>query len=194
LTQINAQIGRRAFFGGRVVFIRSIPSARSVRPTGVMGIETCLNEASMDRKTKAFILKQMKDHDTMTVATVRKDGWPQATTVVYANDGLALYFVCDRDSQKLHNIERCNKVSVTIDGEEQDWSKLRGLSLAATAKRLKKDADIAGALRLLARKFPELADLSAPERSELAVVKLSPKVISVIDYRKGFGHADLVRA
>lgn len=147
----------------------------------------------MDRKTKAFILKHLKDHETMAVATLRKDGWPQATTVVYANDGLALYFVCDRDSQKVRNIERCNKVSLTIDGDAKDWKKIRGLSMAATARPLKKPADIAAALQLLARKFPELADISAPEPAEIAVVKLIPKVISVIDYRKGFGHTDLVR-
>ncbi len=147
----------------------------------------------MNRKTKAFILKQMKSHDTMTVATVRKDGWPQATTVVYANDGLDLYFVCDRDSQKARNIERCNKVSVTIDGETKDWGKTRGLSMAATAKQLKRPADVAAALKHLARKFPALADTGTGEPSELAVIKLVPKIISVIDYRKGFGHTDLVR-
>jgi len=147
----------------------------------------------MDRKTKAFILRELRDHDTMTVATVRKDGWPQATTVVYANDGLALYFVCDRDSQKVRNIARCNKVSVAIDGAEEDWNKIRGLSMAATAKPLKRQADIAAALKLLGKKFPELADLGAPDAAEMAVVKIVPKVISAIDYRKGFGHADLVR-
>lgn len=147
----------------------------------------------MDRKTKAFILKHMKDHDTMTVATVRKDGWPQATTVVYANDGLELYFVCDRDSQKMRNIERCNKVSAAIDGEEKNWKKIRGLSMAATAKPLKREREIAAALRLLARKFPELAEIGGPDSAEMAVVKLVPKVISAIDYRKGFGHASLVR-
>lgn len=147
----------------------------------------------MNRKLKALILKEMKSHDTMTVATVRRDGWPQATTVVYANDGLDLYFVCDRDSQKARNIARCGKVSVTIDGDSKDWGKTHGLSLAATAKPLKRPAEIAAALKHLARKFPELADLGAEEPAELAVIKLVPKIISVIDYRKGFGHTDLVR-
>ena len=35
----------------------------------------------------------------MTVATNRPDGWPQATTVGYVNDGLTLYFLCDPESQ-----------------------------------------------------------------------------------------------
>jgi hypothetical protein len=35
----------------------------------------------------------------MTIATTRPDGWPQATTVGYANEGLTLYFLCGPDSQ-----------------------------------------------------------------------------------------------
>jgi len=44
--------------------------------------------------TKRFILEQLKTHHNMSLATVRPDGYPQATTVAYANDGLTLYFAC----------------------------------------------------------------------------------------------------
>jgi hypothetical protein len=36
----------------------------------------------------------------MGIATIRPDGWPQTTTVGYANAGLTLYFLCAKDSQK----------------------------------------------------------------------------------------------
>jgi nitroimidazol reductase NimA-like FMN-containing flavoprotein (pyridoxamine 5'-phosphate oxidase superfamily) len=65
----------------------------------------------MKPQIKSFILKQMKTHRSMTVATVRNDGWPQATTVAYVNDGLDLYFCCDPDSQKVRNISRCRRRS-----------------------------------------------------------------------------------
>lgn len=45
-----------------------------------------------------FIQRQLKQHNIMSLATVRADGFPQATTVGYANDGLDLYFCCDRVS------------------------------------------------------------------------------------------------
>ena len=147
----------------------------------------------MKPKIKSFILKQMKAHRSMTVATVRSDGWPQATTVAYVNDGLDLYFGCDPDSQKVRNISRCKKVSVAIDGDDEDWSKLKGLSLAATARVLSNRKEIALALTLLGRKYPALAGSGRPEPDEMAIVKLQPKVISVIDYAKGFGHTELVR-
>jgi hypothetical protein len=36
------------------------------------------------------ILDLLKSHDKMTVATLREDGFPQATTVNYVNEGLAI--------------------------------------------------------------------------------------------------------
>jgi hypothetical protein len=93
----------------------------------------------------------------------------------------------------VRNITRCRKVSVAIDGDDEDWSKLKGLSLAATARVLSDQKEIARALTLLGRKYPALAGSGRPEPKDVAVVKLRPKVISVIDYGKGFGHTELVR-
>jgi hypothetical protein len=35
----------------------------------------------MDRETEAFILDILRRHNVLTLATVREDGFPQATTV-----------------------------------------------------------------------------------------------------------------
>jgi len=71
----------------------------------------------------------------MSLATVRPDGYPQATTVTYANDGLTLYFACDRNSQKVRNLQRSSKVSLTINKDTANWKKTTGLSMGATAKK-----------------------------------------------------------
>jgi nitroimidazol reductase NimA-like FMN-containing flavoprotein (pyridoxamine 5'-phosphate oxidase superfamily) len=42
----------------------------------------------------------------MALATARPDGWPQNTMVGYANEGLLLYFVISRQSQKFVNIKK----------------------------------------------------------------------------------------
>jgi nitroimidazol reductase NimA-like FMN-containing flavoprotein (pyridoxamine 5'-phosphate oxidase superfamily) len=39
----------------------------------------------------------------MAIATVRDDGYPQATTVSYVHDGLTIYFGCGVSSQKASN-------------------------------------------------------------------------------------------
>lgn len=60
----------------------------------------------MDKAIESKIHTLLEQHRTMTIATLRPDGWPQATTVGYANDGLTLYFLCGPNSQKAANLAR----------------------------------------------------------------------------------------
>jgi len=143
--------------------------------------------------TKRFILDQLKTHRNMSLATVRPDGYPQATTVAFANDGLTLYFACDRDSQKVRNLRHSPKVSLTINKDWAGWKKVRGLSMGATAKILERPADTKRALALLSRKFKDMKGLSEEDLAETAFVRVQPKVVSMLDYRRGFGWTKLVR-
>jgi len=147
----------------------------------------------MNRARKTFILKQLKRHNIMSLATVRADGFPQATTVGYANEGLDLYFCCDRASQKVRNLRRSPKGSLTIDHDTRNWARIKGLSMGARARVLSKPAEVKRAFELLARKFPEMRKISKKDFADTAFVKVTPKVISVLNYSKGFGHTDLVR-
>lgn len=147
----------------------------------------------MTPKMRKQIVDIMKHHNIMTVATVRPDGYPQATTVTYVNDGLALYFTCGGRSQKARNIKRNRKVSATIDHDYDDWNKIRGLSLGGTAQLVKDQQEFRRARKQLTKKFPEMANLIEEDMKGMAIVKVTPKVFSVLDYTKGFGHTDLVR-
>ena len=69
----------------------------------------------MDEEIRQKILTLLDQHRIMTLATLRPDGWLQATTVGYANDGLTLYFLCGPESQKAANLARDDRVSLTID-------------------------------------------------------------------------------
>ena len=51
------------------------------------------SENVMDEALRQQILGLLDRHRLMTIATNRSDGWPQATTVGYVNDGLTLYFL-----------------------------------------------------------------------------------------------------
>ncbi len=148
----------------------------------------------MNRSLKAFIRRLLKQHYNMSLATVRADGFPQATTVGYANDGLDLYFCCGRASQKVRNLRRSDKVSLTIDRDYKDWRRIKGLSMGARARVLSKPGEVARAFELLARKFPEMRKVPKEDLAAGTVfVKVTPEVISVLDYSKGFAHTDLVR-
>jgi nitroimidazol reductase NimA-like FMN-containing flavoprotein (pyridoxamine 5'-phosphate oxidase superfamily) len=45
----------------------------------------------MQPDTERFILDALQTHNILTLATVREDGYPQATTVGYVHEGLTLY-------------------------------------------------------------------------------------------------------
>ena len=82
-------------------------------------------------EAKAKIVELLNENRVMTVATLRPDGWPQATMVGVVHDDLTLYFAVARTSQKLANIRRDPRVSIALGHEE--LSRLRGLSMAAHA-------------------------------------------------------------
>ena len=96
----------------------------------------------------------IKTHDKMTIATLRANGFPQATTVNYVNEGLVIYFGCSARSQKVNNIERDDRVSLAIDHEYADWSKIQGFSMGGIAERVSDIQDIERIGELFTRKFP----------------------------------------
>jgi nitroimidazol reductase NimA-like FMN-containing flavoprotein (pyridoxamine 5'-phosphate oxidase superfamily) len=87
----------------------------------------------MDATLHTKILKLLDQHRLMSLATLRSDGWPQTTTVGYVSDGLNLYFMCGKDSQKAKNLARDNRVSLTIDSDTSDPMAICGMSIAARA-------------------------------------------------------------
>ncbi len=148
----------------------------------------------MDESMKQKVLALLDAHRIMTIATLRPDGWPQATTVGYANEGLALYFLCGLDSQKAANIARDNRVSLTIDHDTDQVMEITGLSMAARAEPVLDHAEGEKVLRLLMAKYsPQKSlPLPMPKPEEVRIFRVTPVVISVLDYTKGFGHTDLV--
>ncbi len=147
----------------------------------------------MSPTTEKKILDLLRRHHVMTIATVRSDGYPQATTVTYSNDGFTLYFACDKGAQKVRNIRRSAKVSLAIDRDARDWNRIKGLSMGGDASVLRNVREVQHALGLLQAKFPQWGEISLEELETLAFVKVTPKVICLLDYSAGFGHTELVR-
>ena len=143
----------------------------------------------MNKEIRNKILTLLDQHRAMTIATLRADGWPQATTVVYANEGLTIYFVCGPESQKAANLARDDRVSLTIDHETPDVTEITGLSMAAHAQSVVDPAEASKALRMLRLRYPLLP---VPMPEDVRIFRITPTIISVIDYSKGFGHTDLI--
>lgn len=150
----------------------------------------------MDESMKQTILALLETHRIMTIATLRPDGWPQATTVGYVNEDLTLWFLCGLDSQKAKNLAHDNRVSITIDHDTPDIMSITGLSMAARAYRVTDRAEAEKVIAMLPLKYadapPAKAQIKMPAPEDVALFRVVPEVVSVLDYSKGFAHTDLV--
>ena len=129
----------------------------------------------MDPVLRDEIISILDNAIDMTIATVREDGYPQATTVSYANDGLKIYFGCGAESQKAKNLARDNKVSVTVNLPYSSWNDIRGLSFGGTAERVSDPQEMDQVGRLMFEKFPQIAGYAPAELEEIVLFGLRPK-------------------
>ena len=130
----------------------------------------------------------------MSVATLRPDGWPQATAVGYVNERLKLYFLCGLDSQKAANVALDNRVSLTVNDDPSQIMDITGVSMAARAILVTDRAEAEHVLTMLPTKYPQQEALPGPmpQPDQVRIFRLEPVVISVLDYSKGFGHTELI--
>ena len=151
----------------------------------------------IDNAALAAILKVFDESGEMTLATCRPDGFPQATTVNFVHDQLVLYCAVGLDSQKAHNIRANGKVSATINRPKRDWHDLQGLSIGGTARILSLEAEMRIVAERLLRRFPHLRQFirgtDVLPWSGMLFIEIVPKVISILDYRKRFGHTELIQ-
>jgi len=143
-----------------------------------------------DRELKAKILAVLDENRVMSIATLRRDGWPQVTMVGYAHEGLTLYFAIARSSQKLANLERDPRVSIALGRDTRDH--IRGLSMAARVSEVMDIAEVVRVNALLAGRYPEQV-VFAPRETSSALMRVAPQFISVIDLEKGPGQPELVQ-
>ena len=143
------------------------------------------------RRNIIDVLNHARD---LAIATIREDGYPQVTTVSFVHDGLSIYFGCGRHSQKAHNVRHQEKVSAALQLPYDDWRDIRGLSLAGRARIVADRPEIHHVVSLMELRFPQIRGTLTPEdERELAVVRIEPEVVSLLDYRKGFGHTEEIR-
>ncbi len=128
----------------------------------------------------------------MAISTAMPNGWPQATLVSFANDGLLIYFVISRHGQKFANIQRDPRVGIAIGRDVDDPSEIRELAIAAEASEVTDADQRQHAIDLLIERRPSLGSLPRPDSETAAIMRAAGRVITISDYSKGFGHSDVV--
>jgi hypothetical protein len=111
------------------------------------------------------------------------------------NDGSTVYFLCGLESQKGTNIDRDDRISVTINDDPDQLMAITGLSMAAHAVRVTDPAEAGRVLAKMPEKYPPDQaglEIQMPTPDQIRLYRLAPVVISVLDYSRGFAHTDLV--
>jgi len=147
----------------------------------------------MKHEFKRQIIDLLDRHRIMTIATNRPDGWPQATVVGYCNDGLIIYCLIARDGQKYANLAADPHVSIAIANDYPQPLMIKGLSLAGRVVETQDKDEYARVRTLLLRRYPEYKVMPPPDPAAMRLMRITPEIVSVLDYSKGFGHTDLVR-
>jgi nitroimidazol reductase NimA-like FMN-containing flavoprotein (pyridoxamine 5'-phosphate oxidase superfamily) len=141
---------------------------------------------------KLKAIEILDQYRLMAIATLRADGWPQATMVSYANDGLLIYFIISKQSQKYANIQRDSRVSIVVGRDFDDPRDIKALSIAANASLVESAKQREHAIDLVLKRHPNLAAMGRPDLSHSAVMRAYCSIVTILDYSKGFGHADLL--
>lgn len=145
-----------------------------------------MTKGTMEKKA----IDILEAHRTMAIATIRPDGWPQTTIVGFANDGLLVYFLVSRNSQKFHNIRNDDRVSIAVGSEPADIHDIKAVYAGARASEVTDPAQRADAWRRLVERHPNLKDYRLPDPSEAALMRAACQYVSILDYSRGLGHSD----
>ncbi len=137
----------------------------------------------------------------MTLATVGRDGVPQAAALFYAHDSaLNLYFLSEPTTGHGQNVAFQPHVAATIQADGQEWQKICGLQIEGTVDLVEGVAEMAHAARIYAARFAFLAGsllgtgagpltLAGPlARSRFYVLR--PQWMRLTDNRVRFGHKE----
>ena len=136
------------------------------------------------------VITILNSNRIMTIATVRPDGWPQATMVGYANQGFRVYFLIYRTSQKFANIAQNNRVAITVAKEPAQLRDVKAVYAGCAVHEVTDLAERSRAWELLANRHPNLTDLAPPANAEVATMAADCIHLSILDYSQGLGHTE----
>jgi nitroimidazol reductase NimA-like FMN-containing flavoprotein (pyridoxamine 5'-phosphate oxidase superfamily) len=125
-------------------------------------------------------------HKTLTLATTGSGGAPHATTLVYVNDGPALYIWLRDSSVTRAQLEANPEVGFAIDEYADDWRQTKGVQGSGRAEVVQGE-DLGKAGDLFGTKFP---DLRPGATSIVSFFRIVPTELHFIDNTRGDGDPD----
>jgi len=138
-------------------------------------------KAQLIERVSAFLGKRT----TMTLATIDREGKPQAADLFYASDDqLNLYFLSGDRSRHAANLSRVRGVALTVHNDTWDWRDIQGVQIEGEARAVTDPDERDRAWSLFRRKFPFTSEfVDQIVRSNFYVV--APKWVRLIDNTHG---------
>src|SRR5919109_1889086 len=128
------------------------------------------------------VLDYLGEHNTLTLATASPAAVPHATTLVYANDGLAVYIWTRPDTTTARHLEQNPAVSFAIDEYTPDWREMKGIQGAGDGQVVLDASEVERVRGLFEQKFPPLeGGLS----SDVSFFRITPTQLQFIDNTAG---------
>jgi nitroimidazol reductase NimA-like FMN-containing flavoprotein (pyridoxamine 5'-phosphate oxidase superfamily) len=133
------------------------------------------------------VLEYLREHKTVTVATASPSGAPHAATMMYAEEGLTLYFCARPDSETAQSLAQNPRVAFTIDEYDPDWTKTKGIQGTGDCRQLLDPEEIRHAVQLFRQKFARLTESSGDMSSlgQLCIFRIAPAGVAYIDNPEG---------
>lgn len=122
----------------------------------------------------------------LTLATAGSGGPPHATTLVYVNDGAAIYIWLRSNATTTGKIEENPDVGFAIDEYADDWRQTKGVQGTGRATAVSGE-ELGTVGDLFGRRFP---DLRPGATSAASFFRITPTELNYIDNTQGEGDPD----
>jgi nitroimidazol reductase NimA-like FMN-containing flavoprotein (pyridoxamine 5'-phosphate oxidase superfamily) len=138
------------------------------------------------------IVSMLSGHRTMMLATSRADGWPQASALNYANDGLTLYCAIPRDEKVFTDVLRDSRISVAIADDARTPADMKTLRLTGRAHLVDGGNEYERVRGVFVERFPERSGWPAPNPLAAPFLRIVPDFISIVDRAIGLNRSACV--
>jgi uncharacterized protein YhbP (UPF0306 family) len=160
---------------------RAVETTTIVRPIRIVGE---WQEGEMPGAPQQ-VLDYLSSEKTLTLATASTDSTPHASTFMYTNDGLTIYFYARPSSATAEHLRHNERVSFAIDEYVADWNNAKGIQGEGICTPVTGD-DLAKAVGLFGDKYPSAR--SSASTANIAFFKIVPHELQYIDNEGGDVH------
>ena len=124
------------------------------------------------------VLDYLGEQNTLTLATASPGGVPHASTMLYVNDGPALFFWSKPNTTSARHVEQNPVVSFAIDSYADDLRQTKGVQGTGECSVILSGEEIARVADLFGQKFP---DLSPGATMSISFFRIIPTDLEFID-------------